>query len=345
MFHSIRQGSCAISIMASVLATCIGQSPASASTLSDVQKRGVLNCGVNPALPGFSTKSASGEWSGFDVDFCKAVAAAIFSDASKVSFIPLTATARFDALQKGSIDILSRNSTWTLEREGALGLLFAGVTYHDGQSFMVVRKPDVTSALELNGAKICVQAGTTSQRNLSDFFKTNSMQYQEVVVQDAAEAMVAMTAARCDVFTADQSALYAERLNLAGQKDVVILPDVISKEPLGPATRSDDTGWFNIIKWVNFALINAEELGITQATADAAIQSKRPDVLRFVGADGALGRSIGLDEKWAINAVRAVGNYGEIFTRNVGVKSRLAIPRGLNELWSTGGILFAPPLQ
>ncbi|MDB5544453.1 MAG: amino acid transporter substrate-bindnig protein, partial [Hyphomicrobiales bacterium] len=228
MFDSIRQGSRAISIMFAVLAACIGSSTTHASTLSDVQKRGVLNCGVNQALPGFALKSESGEWSGFDVDFCKAVAAAIFADASKVSFVPLSATARFEALKGGAIDVLSRNSTWTLEREGALGLLFAGVTYHDGQSFMVMRKPEVTSALELNGAKVCVQAGTTSQRNLADFFKINSMRYDEIVVQDASEAMLAISAQKCDVFTADQSALYAERLNLRAAKDVVILPDVIS---------------------------------------------------------------------------------------------------------------------
>jgi general L-amino acid transport system substrate-binding protein len=331
--------------MAALTTLCVASWRADAGTLSDVQKRGVLNCGVNPALPGFSMKSESGEWSGFDIDFCKAVAAAVLRDATKVNYVPLSATARFDALKSGAIDVLVRNSTWTLEREGALGLLFAGINYHDGQSFMVARKPDVSSALELDGAKICVQAGTTTQRNLSDFFRANSMKYQEVVVRDPAEATLSIADGRCDVFTADQSALYAERLNLKAVKDIVVVPDVISKEPLGPVTRADDTGWFNIVKWVNFALINAEELGIAQTTMDAAMKSTRPEVMRFVGGDGASGRSLGLDPSWAISAVRAVGNYGEIFERNIGVNSRLAIPRGLNQLWSTGGILYAPPLQ
>jgi general L-amino acid transport system substrate-binding protein len=343
MLQSFFQNARRCSIL-TVLGTCLTMTPATAGTLNDVKARGALNCGVNTALAGFALKSDTGEWSGFDVDFCKAVAAAIFTDARKVNYIPLSATARFDALRSGSIDVLFRNSTWTLEREGA-GLLFAGVTYHDGQSFMVVRKPGVSSALELDGAKVCVQAGTTSQRNLSDFFQSNSMKYEEIVVRDPSEAIDHMTTARSDVFTADQSALYAERLNLKMLKDVVVLPDVISKEPLGPVTRSDDVAWFNVIKWVNFALINAEELGISQANADAATKSRRPEILRFVGSDGDLGKSLGLEPTWAINAVRAVGNFGEVFERNVGAKSGLAIPRGLNQLWSMGGILFAPPLQ
>jgi general L-amino acid transport system substrate-binding protein len=342
----LRQIFRAACIAAALIALCVTPWRADANTLSDVQKRGVLNCGVNPGLAGFAVKAETGEWSGFDVDFCKAIAAAILQDATKVNYVPLSASARFDALRGGAIDVLIRNSTWTLEREGALGLLFAGINYHDGQSFLVARKPDVTSALELDNAKICVQADTTTRRNLSDYFRANSMQYQEIVVQDPSEATLFIADRKCDVFTADQSALYAERLNLKAVKDLVVVPDVISKEPLGPVTRADDISWFNIVKWVTFALINAEELGISQTALDAAMKSTRPDVQRFLGrGDGAPERILGLDRSWALNAVRAVGNYGEIFARNVGVNSKLAIPRGLNQLWSTGGILYAPPMQ
>jgi len=319
--------------------------PAAAGTLDTVKQRGVLQCGVSEGLYGFSERNAQGQWSGFDVDFCRSVAGAIFNDPSKVSFVPLSASDRFDALRAGKVDLLSRNSTWTLEREAGLGLAFAGVTYHDGQGFMAQRGLNVTSALELEGAKVCVEAGTTTQANLADFFRANAMKYEEHAFPSSAEALGAFEAGRCNVLTRDQSALFAERLKLAKPGEAVILPDVISKEPLGPVTRADDFPWFNIVKWVNFALVNAEELGVSSATAVEAMASGKPDVRRFVGAEGGLGKMLGLENDFALRAVRAAGNYSEIYERNLGVQSRLGIPRGLNQLWSTGGILYAPPLR
>ena len=318
---------------------------ASAGTLDVVKQRGKLNCGVSQGLPGFSDRDAQGAWSGFDVDFCRAVAAAIFDDPSKVNFLPLNASERFDALRSGQIDLLARNSTWTLEREGGLGLLFAAITYHDGQGFMVMRRPQVTSALELDKAKICVQKGTTTQLNLADFFRANSMTYEELAFDTLSDAVKGLQGGQCDVFTADQSALFGEKARLSDSAAAEILPDVISKEPLGPAVRADDVAWFNTVKWIAFSLVNAEELGIRSSNVAEALASKKPDVRRFVGAEGGLGKSLGLDDAWAVRAVKAVGNYAELFERNVGSRSKLAIPRGLNELWSSGGILYAPPVR
>jgi general L-amino acid transport system substrate-binding protein len=315
------------------------------STLEEVRKRGSLNCGVSQGLAGFSDRDANGAWSGFDVDFCKAVAAAVLGDPSKVNYMPLSASDRFDALRNGKIDLLSRNSTWTLEREATMALLFAGITYHDGQGFLVLRRPNVISALELNNTSVCVQAGTTSQSNLADFMRANSLTYKELVFPSLAQVVKALEGGDCDVFTADQSALFAERVNLSNASDALILPDVISKEPLGPVTRADDVQWFNIVRWTNFALINAEELGISTATLAEAKASQKPVVQRFMGQRGNLGKALGLDNEWAVRAVTAVGNYAEVFERNIGSRSRLGIPRGLNHLWSTGGILYAPPLQ
>jgi len=327
------------------LALGLGSGAAAARTLDTVKQRGTLNCGVSQGLAGFSDRNAHGIWTGFDVDFCKAVAAAVLGDAAKVTYVPLSATERFEALKAGRIDVLSRNSTWTLEREVALGLLFAGITYHDGQGFMVVRRPAVTSALELDGVPVCVQAGTTSALNVADYFRANSMKLTLHTLPTSADALKALEAGQCDVLTTDQSALFAERLKLATPGEAVILPDVISKEPLGPVTRADDLGWYSIVKWVNFALVNAEELGISSATADEAMRSAKPDVRRFVGAEGDLGMKLGLDNAFAIRAVRAVGNYAEVYERNVGAASRLGIPRGMNQLWSMGGILYAPPMR
>jgi general L-amino acid transport system substrate-binding protein len=316
-----------------------------AGTLDSVKQRGVVQCGVSEGLFGFSQKNGQGEWSGFDVDFCRAVAGAIFNDPAKVTFVPLSASERFEALRAGRVDLLSRNSTWTLEREAGLGLAFAGITYHDGQGFMVMRDRNVTSALELDRATVCIERGTTSQLNVADFFSANSMTFEERAFQSSAEALEAFQSGQCSVLTRDQSALYAERLKLPRPADAVILADIISKEPLGPVTRADDFAWFNVVKWVNFALVNAEELGITSENATEAIGSRKPDVRRFAGAEGGLGRLLGLEDDWALRAVRAAGNYSEIYERNVGVKSRLGIPRGLNQLWSMGGILYAPPLR
>jgi general L-amino acid transport system substrate-binding protein len=323
----------------------LGVSAASAQTLASVKARGMLNCGVSQGLAGFSDRNAQGAWTGFDVDFCKAVAAAVLGDPAKVSYVPLSATERFEALRAGRIDVLSRNSTWTLEREVALGLMFAGITFHDGQGFMVLRRPNITSALELDGVTVCVQAGTTSAENVADFFRANSMKLELITLPTAAEVVQALDGGRCDAMTTDQSGLYAERLKLGRPGEAVILPDVISKEPLGPVTRADDLQWFNVVKWINFALVNAEELGISTVTADEAARSTKPDVRRFVGAEGDLGVKLGLDAAFAIRAVRAVGNYAEVYERNVGARSRLGIPRGLNQLWSMGGILYAPPMR
>lgn len=320
-------------------------SPAAAGTLETVRQRGTVQCGVSEGLYGFSERNGAGEWSGFDVDFCRAVAGAIFDDPAKVTFVPLSAGERFESLRAGRIDLLSRNSTWTLEREAGLGLAFAGVTYHDGQGFMVMRDLNVTSALELDRAKVCVEAGTTSQLNVADFFSANSLTFEERAFPTAATALEAFQAGQCNVLTRDQSALYAERLKLARPAEAVVLPDIISKEPLGPVTRADDFAWFNVVKWVNFALVNAEELGITSGNAREAGGSRKPDVRRFAGIEGGLGKLLGLEDDWALRAVRARGNYAEVYERNVGVNSRLGIPRGLNQLWTMGGILYAPPLR
>ncbi|MCB8820594.1 amino acid ABC transporter substrate-binding protein [Microvirga rosea] len=319
--------------------------PAGAGTLDTVKQRGTLQCGVSENLFGFSERTDQDQWSGFDVDFCRAVAGAIFGDRAKVTFVPLSAGDRFDALRANRVDLLSRNSTWTLEREAGLGLAFAGITYHDGQGFMVMKDLSVTSALELERARICVETGTTSQLNLADYFRTNSMTFEERAFPNAAEALAAFQSGQCNVLTRDQSALFAERLKLSRPNDAIILPDIISKEPLGPVTRADDFSWFTIVKWVNFALVNAEELGISSANADEARTSHKPDVRRFAGLEGGTGRMLGLDDNWALYAVRAAGNYAEIYERNLGVGSRLGIPRGLNQLWSMGGILYAPPIR
>lgn len=319
--------------------------PAAAGTLDTVKQRGTLQCGVSEGLYGFSEQSGQGQWSGFDVDFCRAVAGAIFNDPSKVTFVPLSASDRFEALRSGKVDLLSRNSTWTLEREASLGLAFAGITFHDGQGFMVMRSLNKDSALDLDGAKVCVEAGTTTQANLADFFRANSMKYEEFAFPRSSETFAAFQNGQCNVLTRDQSALYAERLRLPKPSDAIILPDVISKEPLGPVTRADDFPWFNIVRWVNFALINAEELGVTQANTAEAAASGKPDVRRFAGTEGGLGKMLGLDDAFALRAVKATGNYAEIYERNLGVRSRLGIPRGLNQLWSMGGVLYAPPLR
>ncbi|KPF71696.1 amino acid ABC transporter substrate-bindnig protein [Bosea sp. AAP35] len=328
------------------IALAIGlAAPADAGTLETVKQRGTLSCGVSEGLNGFSAKDAQGQWVGFDVDFCRALAAAVLGDPQKVTFTPLSASERFDALKAAKVDLLSRNSTWTLGREAQLGLAFAGITYHDGQGFLAKRALRVDGALALDKARICVETGTTSQFNLADFFRANSLTYEEKLFPGAAEAFAAFESGQCDVLTRDQSALYGERLRLAKPSEAIVLPDVISKEPLGPVVRSDDFAWFTVVKWVNFALINAEELGISAANLDEALKSQKPDVRRFTGAEGGFGKALGLDADWAVKAVRAGGSYAEIYERNLGTGSKLAIPRGLNQLWNMGGVLYAPPLR
>jgi general L-amino acid transport system substrate-binding protein len=318
---------------------------AQSQTLKTVQDRGSLICGVNPGLEGFATKDANGQWSGFDVDFCRAVAAAVFNDASKVEFVPLSASDRFEVLKNKQIDVLSRNSTWTMGREGDDGVVFAGVTYYDGQGFLVPKSKNFQSALELDGSKVCVQPGTTTEPNFVDFFQANHMKYETVHEASAAEMVAAYDAGKCDVLTTDASGLFALRQQLAKPADSVILPDIISKEPLGPAVRQDDIQWFNIVKWVNFAMLNAEELGVSSKTIDEALKSQKPAVKRLVGTEGDFGKPFGLTQDWAVRVVRGVGNYAEVFDRNVGAHSKLGIPRGLNELWNNGGIQYAPPIR
>lgn len=315
------------------------------TTLGAVKARGALACGVSQGLAGFSLADASGKWSGFDVDFCRALAAAIFNDPDKVKFTPLSADARFDALKKGDIDVLSRNSTWTMGREAALGLTFAGVTYYDGQGFLVPREPAVNSPLDLSDVKVCVQSGTTNRDNAADYLTTNNVKHEIVEVASPDEMVAAYEKGRCTVLTADSSQLHALQLRFAKPGAAVILPDIISKEPLGPAVRQGDPQWFEIVKWTNFAMLNANELGVSSKTIDTALASKKPDVRRLVGNEGNFGEQIGLTKDWVVRIVRAIGNYGESFDRNVGASSSLGIPRGLNELWSRGGIQYAPPIR
>jgi len=318
---------------------------AQAQTLKAVKDRGALNCGVSQGLYGFSIADDKGNWTGFDVDFCRAVAAAIFNDPSKVNFVPLSTGDRFKALQSGAVDVLSRNSTWTMGRETDLKLNFAGVIYYDGQGFMVRSALGATSALQLDGKKVCVQSGTTTELNLKDFFNTNNMKYELVSLPTAAEAEKAYDSGRCDVLTTDVSGLYAERLALSNPVDHVVLPDVISKEPLGPAVRQGDDQWFQIIKWTLFAMLNAEELGVSKDTLEVAKASTKPDVMRLVGNDGNFGEQLGLTKDWAARIIWLVGNYAEVFERNIGSASKLGIPRAENNLWSRGGIQYAPPIR
>lgn len=346
MTHQIWSRVTGALLVALALASADGAARAAqAQTLKTAKERGALVCGVSEGLPGFSAKDAKGEWSGFDVDFCRALAAVIFNDPGKVRFVPLNAEQRFSALQSGAIDILSRNSTWTMAREAELKLIFPAVTYYDGQGFLVRRSMPVQSSLELDGAKVCVQEGTTNAQNVADYFRSNSLKYDLVTTTSAADAVKAYDANLCTVFTGDVSQLFAERLTLAQPDQHVILPDVISKEPLGPAVRQGDEQWALIVKWTHFAMLNAEELGVGATTIEQALQSQKPAIKRLVGAEGNLGEEIGLSADWVVRILRSVGNYGEVFERNVGAKSKLAIPRGLNHLWTSGGIQYAPPLQ
>ncbi|OHV81752.1 amino acid ABC transporter substrate-binding protein [Rhizobium sp. LCM 4573] len=322
-------------------------SAASAATLADVKAKGFVQCGVNTGLAGFAAPDASGNWTGFDVDYCKAIAAAVFGDATKVKYTPTTAQVRFTALQSGEIDVLARNTTWTINRDTALGLNFRYVNYYDGQGFMVPKSLNVKSALELSGAAVCVQSGTTTELNLADYFKANNLQYNPVVFEKLEEVNAAYQAGRCDVYTTDQSGLYSLRLSLSNPDDHMILPEIISKEPLAPAVRQGDDQWFDIVTWTGFALVQAEEFGITQANVDEMKESTNPDIRRFLGveADTKIGTDLGLTNEWAYNIIKQVGNYGEVFERNIGQNTPLKIERGLNALWTKGGLQYAPPVR
>jgi general L-amino acid transport system substrate-binding protein len=323
----------------------LSASLATASTLEEVQKRGVLQCGVSTGLPGFSATDEKGNWKGLDVDGCKAIAAAVLGDASKVKYVPLNAKERFTALQSGEIDVLVRGTTWTLVRDTSLGLNVAGVNYYDGQGFMVSKKLGLKSAKELDGASFCIQAGTTTELNLADYMTENNMKFEPIVFDTHDQTIKGFEAGRCDCLTSDQSQLYGLRTHLPNPDDAVILPEIISKEPLGPVVRQGDDGWFNIVRWTFFAMLNAEELGVTSKNVDEMKNSKKPAIRRLLGLEGIKGKSLGLADDWAYQIVKQVGNYEESFERNVGQGSPLKIRRGLNALWKDGGIQYAPPMR
>ena len=314
-------------------------------TLKRTVRRGEVFCGVNVGLPGFSSQDEKGNWTGFDVDFCRAVAAAIFDDPAKAKFIPLDASERFRELQSRKVDILSRNSTWSMSREQNYDLYFPAVAYYDGQGFMLPRARNIESALDLNGSKVCVQGSTTTELNLADYFRTNNMKYEEMKFPKLEEVIKAYDSGKCDTFTADVSQLYALRLNMTKPNDHIILPDVISKEPLAPVVRQRDDDWMMIVKWTLYAMIDAEELGVNSKNIDEALKSKKPEVMRLVGTEGNYGEQLGLTKDWVVRIIRNVGNYGEMYERNIGEKSKLKIPRGMNQLWNAGGVQYAPPMR
>jgi len=337
-----------LALGALVAAGTLAALPAHAGkTLDAIKQRGQLVCGTNPSLPGFAAADSQGNWTGLDVDICKAIAATVLSDASKVKWTPLNASQRFAALQAGEVDVLSRNTTWTLTRDASLGLAFTGVTYYDGQGFMVTKKSKITSAKQLKGATVCVQSGTTTEKNLTDYSKAAGLNMKPVVFDTQEATNKAYFAGRCQAYTTDASGLASVRNKEAGNPDDhVVLPELISKEPLGPSVRRGDDEFFTIVKWVVFALLEAEEYGITQANVDQMkADSKDPVVQRILGTSEDTGKLLGLDKDWAYRAIKAVGNYGEIFERNVGPKSALKLPRGANNLWNKGGLMYAPPIR
>lgn len=319
---------------------------AHAATLDVVKSRGTIICGVSQGVVGFSNPDEKGNWTGLDTDYCRALAAIIFDDVTKTKFVPLSAKDRFTALQSGEIDILTRNSTFTMSRDTQLGLNFPVVNYYDGQAFLVRKSLNIKSAMELNGASICTQTGTTTELNAADFFRTNNLKYEIVVFVTNDDVIKAYDAGRCDAYTTDSSGLYSERYKTTNPDDHIILPEIISKEPLGPAVRHGDDQWSDILRWTHYALLNAEELGITQANVEEKMKTdERPDAKRLLGTEGNYGETLGLTKDWAVRLVKAVGNYGEIFERNVGESSRLKIKRGLNALPKDGGLQYAPPIR
>lgn len=319
---------------------------AAASTLDDVKARGSLNCGVNTGLVGFAAPDADGVWGGFDVALCRAVAAAVLGDSTAVEFVSLTGKTRFTSLAAGEIDMLSRNTTWTFSRDNDLKFEFVGINYYDGQGFMVPRELGVSSALELDGATVCIQTGTTTELNLADFFRSNSMSYDPVPIETNAEAQQQYLAGACDVYTTDASGLAATRANFEAPGDHVVLPEIVSKEPLGPLVRHGDNEWGDIVRWTLNALISAEELGITSANiGELSAGTDNPEVNRILGTEGELGSMIGLDAEWAKRAIMVGGNYGEIFEQNIGEATPIGLSRGLNAQWKDGGLLYSPPFR
>ncbi|MEM6902709.1 MAG: amino acid ABC transporter substrate-binding protein [Pseudomonadota bacterium] len=329
--------------------TVFGMGPVAqaGATLDAIRQNDTIRCGVNTGLAGFGIADEQGRWTGLDVDYCRGLAAAVLGDADKVEYVPLSAQQRFTALQSGEVDVLSRNTTWTLTRDASLGLVFAGIWFYDGQGFMVPKSLGVTSAMDLDGASVCVQPGTTTELNLADFFRANNMDFEPVVIEAQSEVVAAYFSGRCDVFTTDASGLAATRANEApNPADHVILPELISKEPLGPVVRRGDDEFFAISKWVLYALVEAEEKGVTAANAaEMKANSTDPTVQRLLGASGDMGEKVGLDPEWAMRAITAVGNYGEIFERHVGVNTPIGLERGVNAQWTEGGLMYAPPLR
>lgn len=323
----------------------IGMTNAQADTLEDTIQRGAVQCGVSDGLPGFSAPDDDGNWQGLDVDVCRAVAAAVLGDSEAVNYISLNAVERFTALQSGEVDVLSRNTTWTTTRDTTLGLNFTGVTFYDGQGFMVSRDLGITGADELDGASICIQSGTTTELNLADYFRANDMEFNPIVFDTSEQTVGGYQAGRCDVLTSDTSQLAALRIQLDDPSASMILSDVISKEPLGPVVRQGDDLWFNIVKWSLFAMINAEEYGVTSENAEEMLNSEDPNIARLLGQDGNYGEGMNLEADWAYNIISQVGNYAESFDRNVGMGSPLEIERGVNALWNDGGFQYAPPIR
>lgn len=326
-------------------ATLLCSSVASAGTLDDVKAKGYIDCGVTTGLAGFASPDDKGEWAGFDVDFCRAMAAAVLGDAKAVKFTPTTGKTRFPALQSGEVDVLARNTTWTFSRDTDLGFEFIGVNYYDGQGFMVKANLGVKSALELDGASVCIQTGTTTELNLADYFRANNMSFTPIVIEDNAEARQNYESGACDVYTTDRSGLAATRVVLANPDEHVVLPEIISKEPLGPLVRHGDNQWGDIARWTLNAMVTAEELGVTSANVEEMKNSGNPEIRRLLGTEGDLGTMIGLDNEWAARAIAAVGNYGESYDRNIGPNTPLGLARGVNALWNKGGILYSPPFR
>ena len=328
-----------------LLAAAAATTATAATTLESVEDQGHLQCGVSTGLPGFSQPDQDGKWTGIDVDTCRGIAAAIFGDGDKVQFTPLTAKERFTALQSGEVDVLVRNTTWTLTRDTSLGLNFAGVNYYDGQGFLVREAINVESAEQLDGATICIQSGTTTELNLADYFRANGMEYDALVFDTSDQTVQGFAANRCDVLTSDRSQLAALRTKLTDPSSAVILPETISKEPLGPVVRQGDDGWFNIVKWSLFTQVNAEELGITSDNVDDMMDSDDPSVARLLGSSGDMGAKLGLSDEFGADIIREVGNYAEMFDRNVGPDTAVGLNRGVNALWTDGGVMYAPPLR
>ena len=320
---------------------------ASAQTLADVQERGTLNCGVTTGVPGFAEPDADGVWQGFDVAVCRAVAAAVLGDPNAVEFVPTTGKTRFTSLASGEIDMLARNTTWTFSRDTDLKFDFTGVNYYDGQGFMVPADLGVSSATELDGATVCIQTGTTTELNLADYFRINGMSYEPVPIETGAEAVQQFLAGACDVYTTDRSALAAQRAGFEDPDAYTILPETVSKEPLGPLVRHGDSEWFDVVKWTLFALIAAEEYGVTKENVEqmASAPTDNPEVNRLLGTEGELGAMIGLDNDWAKRAIEAVGNYGEVFDTNIGESTAIGLARGLNAQYTEGGLIYAPPFR